>query len=64
MAKSQRGVRVAQGLVASAEARRCPECGRGAALVEVVEPDRRGEICRWTRENLCTYPGVFITRGG
>ncbi len=65
MAKSQFGNRVAAGLRRSAKERECPECGRGAALVEVFEPERRGLVCRWARESngrLCSWPGAFIVR--
>lgn len=57
--------RISLGVSRSAEARRCPECGRHGALVEVVEPERRGVVCRWARDSdgrLCSYPGEFFTR--
>jgi len=71
MPSSQRGVAVSEGLRRSAEARKCPGCGRHAALVEVVtyvafgpvvEVDRRGLVCRWARDSdgrLCSWPGTL-----
>lgn len=31
----------------SAQSRRCPRCGRGAALIWVDEATARGRACRW-----------------
>lgn len=62
MPSSQRGVRISEGLRASAQARQCPACGRNAALVDVLETDRRGEVCRWVARGLCDYPGAFVPR--
>ena len=49
----------------SAETRKCPECGRHGAVVEVVTVTHRGELCRWARDygdRLCSWPGVLIKR--
>jgi hypothetical protein len=65
MPNSRFGVAVSEGLRRSARERDCPECGRGAALVEVVEPERRGLVCRWARDSdgrLCSWKGAFIPR--
>ena len=62
MASSQRGVAVGQGLRRSAETNRCPVCQRGAALKTVVTNDRYGEVCRWSEQGLCDYPGAFVAR--
>jgi hypothetical protein len=72
--KSQFGVAVSEGLRRSAEARKCPECGRHGALVEVTEyaefvfgvvPYRHGTVCRWARDSdgrLCSWPGAWGAR--
>lgn len=41
----------------NAERKRCPECGRGAALVRLAEPGSRilGSRCRWVERGMCTY---------
>lgn len=65
MPQHQRGQAVSEGLRRSARARRCPACGRNGALVEQIEPTRRGEVCRWARDSdnrLCSYPGAFVAR--
>ncbi len=40
----------------SAEERRCPRCGRKAALVVVEEV---GEYCRWGESGKCNYARVI-----
>lgn len=37
----------------SAETRRCPKCGRGSALVRLVES--RQTVCRWGIKGKCDY---------
>lgn len=62
MPYSQRGQRVAEGLRRSAENRKCPECGRSAALTSRYEPGRKGYVCRWAYDSkgrLCAWPGVW-----
>jgi len=49
----------------SAAERECPGCGRHGALVEVVTPIVRGQVCRWARDSdrrLCDWDGAWITR--
>lgn len=72
--KSYFGLAVSEGLRRSAEARKCPECGRHGALVEQVEyiaigdrveVDRRGYVCRWARDSdgrLCSWPDTLGAR--
>lgn len=44
----------------SAEARRCPKCGRGAALVEVKpRPVAPGEVTKYCRWPDCTYGRII-----
>jgi hypothetical protein len=62
MPKSQWGYRVAQGVSASAEARKCPECGRHGALVEAWRDGQKGTVCHWARDHgdrLCSFEGYW-----
>lgn len=64
---SEFGMRVSEGLRRSAEARKCPECGRHGALVEAdakwIRDDiiQVGVICRRARDSngrLCAYESL------
>lgn len=41
----------------TAEINRCPECGRGAALVTRYSPStgRPFMVCRWVEKDKCTF---------
>jgi hypothetical protein len=73
--QSEFGEKVSRGMRESARKRKCPECGRHAALVLVsegleypggaIEITRIGVVCRWARDSngrLCSWPGEFRER--
>lgn len=44
----------------NAERKRCPKCGRGAALVSVPDLGEYGGLaCRWALEKKCDYVRLF-----
>jgi hypothetical protein len=48
----------------SAEKRRCPSCGRGAALKrEVIDDYQTVTYCRWKLEGKCDYERSFFADG-
>lgn len=49
----------------SAEHRRCPKCGRGAAIKRIEDGASITTYCRWVLKGLCTYEKFTdLTDGG
>jgi hypothetical protein len=60
MVKSQFGRRMSEAMRMSAEYRRCPLCGRGAAMVTRYLPDTRLIVCLWAERGKCEDAGIAV----